>query len=589
MALFCAALYINSLNGEFVWDDQSFVVSNASIRDIGNFARFFLDNKTGAACPELASDTYRPLTTLSYAIDYAVWGLNSFGYHLTNVILHSANAILVCILLFLLSENFFIAFFGGLIFAAHPIQTEVVAWVSGRSSALFLLFYLSSLIFYIRYSRQKERRLYGISLALFALSLFSKEMSITLPFIIVLYDIYFPNREKFKTRLLKYIPYFALALFYVVLRIILVKKVGQFGGLKDPYYVFFVMSTVVIDYVRLLFVPLKLCAVGYPVPAAISIKEPRVIFSLISIVAILACVPALFRRHRLLSFAIAWFFITLLPVLNIIPIKALEAERFLYLPSIGFCILASCVMSMVGEKFGKPVMGRASIAILLSIALVIGYSTKTILRVRDWRNEITISEKTAEVSPDSVWVLTVLGTNLIERGDYASAIKPLEKAVALNGQYEPARSALGEGYLRLARYEDASVQLAQALKMEPLSMKSRNFLGVAYANLNRYDDARKQFTTVLKRNPRFLDAYLNLGRLYEMMGEYDKAIEQYRKILNDTYDDNYRAILFIRIGDAYLKMNSRQEAIGAYQSALSFAGKEPGPIRDLVTEKMNGL
>ena len=189
-------------------------------------------------------------------------------------------------LLFLLSENFFIAFFGSLIFASHPVQTEVVAWISGRSSVLFLFFYLASLIFYIKFTREKNRPFYYCSLFLFALSLFSKEMSVTLPLIIILYDIYFPSGERLKNRIIRYIPYFALCIFYVALRIVLIKRIGQFEGWGSPYFVFLTMSNVIIDYIRLLFFPLKLCAVGYVIPISISIKEPRVIFSILMLTAI---------------------------------------------------------------------------------------------------------------------------------------------------------------------------------------------------------------------------------------------------------------------------------------------------------------
>ncbi|MCX5714036.1 MAG: tetratricopeptide repeat protein, partial [Candidatus Omnitrophica bacterium] len=415
----------------------------------------------------MATDVYRPLTTLSFAVDYAVWGLNSFGYHLMNIVLHSANAILVCILLLLLSENFFIAFFGSLIFASHPVQTEVVAWISGRSSVLFLFFYLASLIFYIKFTRMKKPSFYYFSIFLFALSLFSKEMSLTLPLIIILYDMHFPSKEGLNKKIIRYMPYFALCLFYVALRITLIKMIGQFEGWGSPYFVFLTMLNVVVDYIRILVYPIKLCAVGYPIPIAVSMKEPRVIFSIVTLFAILASVPILFRKNRPASFALLWFFITLLPVLNIIPIKALEAERFLYLPSIGFCLLAACAASLLDEKLNKPVIGRATIIIALAGILIMGYSLKTVLRAEDWKDEVVISNKTVLASPDSAWALTALGANLMERKNYRAALEPLERAVALNEGYELARNALGECYLRLGRNKEAATQFIEVLKMNP--------------------------------------------------------------------------------------------------------------------------
>ena len=256
IALFCLALYINSLSGEFVSDDLSFVVENTQIRTLANFFHFFTDPKT-AATGQLAGDVYRPLTTLSYAVDYFMWGLISFGYHLTNILLHSANSALVFLLFFLISGNFIISIFGSLIFAAHPAQTEVVCWISGRSSLLFLFFYLLSLVFYIRSSREGRRKFYILSLIFFLLSLFSKEMSVTLPLILILHDLHFSQGKKLGTRILRYVPYFLLSFFYIFLRIVLMKKVGQFEGWGDPYHLFLTMSNVVADYIRILFAPLK--------------------------------------------------------------------------------------------------------------------------------------------------------------------------------------------------------------------------------------------------------------------------------------------------------------------------------------------
>ena len=586
IALFCLALYVNSLSGEFIWDDQSFVTDNASIKTLGNFFRFFTSPKTGATVP-LASDVYRPLTALSYAIDFFLWRLNSFGYHLTNVILHSANSILVFLLLSLLCGNSLLALFGSLIFASHPVQTEVVCWVSGRSSVLFLLFYLASLIFYIKFSKEKKKEFFILSIILFAFSLFSKEMSVTLPLILVLYDLHFPDKEKFRAKALKLIPYFAMALFYVFLRTLLIKKVGQFGGWGSPYPLFLTMLNVVVDYIRLLLFPLKLCAVGYPIEIANSIKEPRVIISILLLTAIILSLPILFKRFKTASFAVLFFFITLLPVLNIIPIKALEAERFLYLPSIGFCLLAAYLMSALDAKFSYLKVGKVSIIIVMAGLLIVGYSLRTILRTTDWKDEIILSKKTVEASPSSSWSLTTLGVNFLERDNYEQALEPLEKAVALSEGYELARNALGECYLKLGRYEDAIAQFKVVIKINAKAASARNMIGVAYANLKKYDEADKQFRTALKNDPEFLNAYLNFGRLCEMRGDYRKALIQYFKMLCKAEEAQDAAIAYIRAGDVYLKMNSRDKAISSYLKAKGFA-KGSAILEKTIEDKLNG-
>ena len=209
--------------------------------------------------------------------------------------------------------------------------------------------------------------------------------------------------------------------------------------------------------------------------------------------------------------------------------------------------------------------------------------------LQEWKDETIISRKTAETFPDNAWALTALGINFMDRKNYTAALVPLEKAVALCEKYEFARNTLGECYLNMGRYKDAVTQFIEALKINTASFKTRNFLGVAYASLKKYDEAEKQFIVALKLAPEFLNAHLNLGRLYELKGDYGKSIKQYEKALEAAHDAQDRAVLFIRIGDAYLKAGSRKEAKGFYLEALDIAGKESEFTRKLIEDRLKTL
>jgi tetratricopeptide (TPR) repeat protein len=173
----------------------------------------------------------------------------------------------------------------------------------------------------------------------------------------------------------------------------------------------------------------------------------------------------------------------------------------------------------------------------------------------------------------------------MERKNYAAALAPLEKAVALCEGYELARNALGECYLRLGRNEEAVIQFKEVLKMNPVAAKTRNFLGVAYASLKNYNDAQKQFTAALAKDPEFLNAHLNLGRLYEMMAETSKALKQYEKASVVTKDPVDKAVIYIRMGDVYLKLNSPEEARACYQKA-KIAAPDSSSIQTLAENKL---
>lgn len=550
-------IYLNSLAGEFVWDDECFVVKNASIKSLKNIISFFGEPST-AAPGDLSKEAYRPFTTLSYAVDYRLWRLKAVGYHLTNVIIHSLNALLVFIIIYLISQDAFIAFFASLFFAAHPIQTEAVSWISGRSSVIFLFTYLLALIFYVK-------RSYVWPILFFIVSLFSKEMAISLPLILILYDIHYPRGEKIKDNFLKkYLPYFILAPGYILIRYALLGRMGQFKGWGSPYETFLTMTVVIVDYIKILLLPVTLCA-NYLMPVATSIADPKVCLSIITLAGIFGLAYFISRRSKIASFFIWWFFITLLPVLNIIPIKMLKAERFLYLPSIGFYALLALAIGRLRDK-------KRAIALFLAGVIVIAYSLRTLCRNEDWKDTVTISKKTVEASPLNSWALSSLGVYYINKGDYDRALAPLKKAVILEKDFYIARQNLGVWYLHFNRYDEAIREFKLALALRPDLSNARQGLGICYAMTGRYDDAKKEFITVLKDEPAAITSFLNLGRLYEMKGDYAKSLGYYGKIIENTKDSPDTAVAYMRIGDLYQKMGDSEKAQIYHKKATDISG-----------------
>ncbi|MFH0763554.1 MAG: tetratricopeptide repeat protein [Candidatus Omnitrophota bacterium] len=588
--LFSVLIYCNSLGGAFVWDDHAFVEVNPAIRSLANTRYFFTDPAT-TAVGELARDVYRPITTLSYAVDFFLWGFNSFGYHLTNVILHSFNGILVFLLLSIMFGDFFLALAAGLIFISHPVQTEVVSWISGRSSVLFMFFYLLSFIFYIK-ARESKKIFYLYSIIFFCMSLLSKEMAITLPLILILYDLHFGRRFDIKESIVRYLPYFAIALFFVITRMTLMGQVGQFSGWGEPYRVFLTMSKVVVDYVRILFFPVTLCAIGYDVAISKSILEPAALASITFLAVILSGIPFLYRRFRAASFSILFFFITLLPVVNIIPIKALEAERFLYLPSLGFCVLIAFIISAADKRFKNPIARNGPrIAVLIAFTLIAFYALRTSARNNDWADEITIGRRTLEARSSGAWGMATLGENYLASGNYKEAIKYLEDAVAHAPEYELAYNLLGTAYYKSGRYTDAVAAFTKALRLDQMpGVPTHDKLGISYANLKMYDEAERQFKTAITEDPYFVNAHLNLGRLYEVRGDYTAALKQYLKGVIYSSNDTYLTVVnYIRIGDLYTKMGGAPKDREYYLKAKKALGSKNEGLLKLIEKKIANL
>ena len=348
-------------------------------------------------------------------------------------------------------------------------------------------------------------------------------------------------------------------------------RVSQMGWWGDsPYYTFLTMLKVVANYIRLLFKPANLSAVFYPVPISTSPAETSVIIALAMLALIFAASLMIYKRDKTLAFPIWWFFITLIPVLNIVPLKALQAERFLYLPSIGFSLFAAIAIEKAAGKIGRSKKGASIVALSAVALLVTLYSLKTMARNDDWKDTITISKKCIEANPLNPWALTSLGAYLVERGDYEGAVKPLRKAALLASDFYLTHYKLGTCYLKMARYLEAILELDEAIKLKPGFVEAKNALGVTYANLERFDEAAMEFEGAMKIDAAYVNSYLNMGRLYEMKGESEKAFAEYRKMASISRDSREIAAAYIRMGDLYLKMGLKDKAKVYYEKAASF-------------------
>ena len=585
--LFTLIIYSNSLGGQFVSDDSYFIVKNVHIRNLSNIPYFFI-NPSAVAFSELSQDVYRPLTTISYAIDFNLWRLNTFCYHLENVLLHSSNAVLLFVLLMLIVGNIFIAFFASLLFALHPVQTEAVAWISGRSSVLFLFFYLSSFICYVLYRREKKKAYFFVSLALYCGSLFSKEMAVSLPLLLAAYDIHARDEGGLKKRICRYAPYFLLAAFFVTVRFLLLKRVGQcdwWGG--NPYRTFLTMLPVLVEYVKILIFPVKLCAF-YVTPIKTSFLNAQVLTALCLIIALFASMPFIFRRSGRVSFFIWWFLITLLPVSNIVPLRALMAERFLYLPSIGFCVLVAILMERLGRPAaGRPGKGARTAAVILATILVCLYGVRTMARNTDWKDSMTITKSILKVDPLNPWALMALGVAYSAEERYEMAMKPLKKVIGMAGDYFAPKNALGFCYLQLGRYDEAIAVYRDALRIKPNNLEALGSIGVAYASLGKYDEAIKHFKKAIAIDRAYVEGYINLGTAYGRMGDPARAIKEYERVEQNTVSKQDIAISYIRIGDIYMKLKNVEKAKEYYRNAISLCGRGMDLLKQVASDRLN--
>jgi len=534
VAVIAVLVFANTLPNRFVYDDMYFIVDNPAIKSLKNVPDFFTSLKSFS--PAANFSIYRPLATLSYAIGYAVLKLNPFIFHLFSVLWHAAVCAMLYFTLALMLRDKSAALLASLIFSVHPAQTETVAWVSQQSNLISLFFFLLSFHMWIRMSGIKEgekrKIFYAVSAASYGIALLGKEMAVSLPLILLLYDIY--AKQGIRKKLKLYAPFLMTTLLYVILRTLVLGRVSgqdQYVG-GSLYKVALAMIKSYGFYMRVMLLPVKLC-VGHIYGSPKSLLEPAVVLSLAAVAVLLALALFFSVKRRQEGFFVLWFFVTLLPVSNIIPLQqVIAAERFLYFPSIGFCVLVSLAVLSFGKK-------AARVIILL---LLIPYAGLTIKRNGEWKDEISLWEATVRVKPDIPDAYYNLGVAYGKKGLRDREIECYERAVRLNPGFSLAQNNLGAVYVEMGRFSDAIQPLRRAIRMDPRDPRTYCNLGVAYVELGRYREAIECYRRAVSIAPDFADLYFKMGWAYMKMGDKKSALEQCQ-ILN-SMDRRMAAELF---------------------------------------------
>lgn len=466
IALASIGLYANTLGNAFLWDDKFLIVGNPRIRSLRHLPSLFASDFSAPSDVHGKSGYYRPATMGSYAADYAVWGMNPKGFHLTNVLVHTLNVVLVYALAFLLLRNRLASALAGGIFAVHPVHTESVAWVSGRTDLLCASFLLLAFLSFSRIScsvgwRQTTHRLASPLFFLFAL--WSKETAIVLPILLIAYDGYFGPKARPRHWVKRHVSYWIVALLYLLSRVLILGGIGPetIHRNRGIYRTFLTSIKMVGLYVKQIFYPIPLNAeLDMALPK--SLFEVPVLSALLAGAALIVAVLRTAKTSKPVSFGIFWFFVALLPVLQIVPLQELVAERFLYIPSIGFAIalsaLLSCAYRLMSRRWARRLM-VGGIAILMAMC---AYTIRE--RNRDWKDEITLYSATIRDAPESPRAHYNLGTIYLGRKQYDRAIRFLREAVRLNPDYVEAFYNLACAYALKGEKELAMWALHQAVR-----------------------------------------------------------------------------------------------------------------------------
>jgi len=554
IAVLGLAVYANSLNGKFVWDDEVLIKGNVYIKNWSNVAEIFgADISAGAS---VSSIVYRPLQIFTYAVDYSFCRLNPRGYHLTNIILHLLVSLAVFRLVNILFGDRVLSLLTALFFAAHPIHTEAVSYISGRADPLAAVFILLSLIFYIKNQDKEKPALYILMPLSYAFALLSRENSLILPLLLLLYHYAFKKEVKIR----QFLSVLAVTSVYILLRFTLLKHILSNAPAPTTAFQrlpgFFAAVT---GYARLIILPFDL-HMEYG-NRLFSITDPGAITGAFILLFLLTYAAAKRKAGGLIFFSVCWFIITLLPSSNIYPINAYMAEHWLYLPSIGFfLILAGIVRDIYRAKNLKI------IALAAALSLLAFYSYLTLKQNACWKEPIAVYERTLKYTPGNVRMYNNLGFEYYNAGRREEAIAVFKKAIEAAPDYSDAYNNLGLAYRGAGKQNEAIAVFKKALEINPAQTATYNNLGLVYQEMGRSEEALDIFKKIIARNPDYYTAYNNMGNVYYYnLGRRDDALRFYKKAIeiNPDYAEPY-----YNIGNIYGDTGNKKEAISAYEKAI---------------------
>lgn len=490
-----AASYANSLMNPFMWDDKQMILHNEGLRQgwTSVVNAFSPARWAGRADDAGFISFFRPMHTLLSVFDYEVWGTNPFGFHLSNTLVHLFNTVFLFFLAARLTGERTASFAAAAVFAVHPVHTESVTFISARVDLLAAAFMMPSFYLYMRAGKVMFSWKYIASLALFWLALLSKEMAVMLPVLLALYSWLYEERGG---RFLKTVPFFVVLGAYIVYRVFgLEVFVSQHQMRADVVTLASTAAAAAYDYIRLLVFP-------YPLKAFYTLTwyGPGSLKALtgfgVLIIALLLFIFFFLKGRKAAAYGLAWTFVALAPVMNIGALGEFAmAERYLYIPSIGFSILAGLCFARFAEgRLAKP----ATIGLTVIIAVL---GAMTVKRNMLWSNDLDFYTEMVRVAPSSAMAHGNLAHAHFNLGDLPSAIKEMESASALVPANPDIKFELGSYYYQARRPDDAASALELAVKGRPENEMAWNLLGVSYAQTGRMDMALAAFTRAVELNP----------------------------------------------------------------------------------------
>ncbi|KJU84862.1 Tetratricopeptide TPR_2 repeat protein [Candidatus Magnetobacterium bavaricum] len=504
---------------------------------------------------------WHPLTWLSHMLDVSVYRLNPGGHHLTNLIIHMINTVLVFYVLFRMTAGKWQSAFVAAMFAVHPLTVESVAWISERKNVLCTMFWLMTMLAYHNYARLDDAPFTGIRLRKYllvllslAIALMAKPMAVTLPFVLILMDVW-PLRRFTYPRIAEKIPFFVLCAISSIITYVVQKEahaVQPLSMLPLANRVF----TATVNYVQYLYMminPSKL-AIFYPYPYNMPLWEPCAAFVLLMAISIYALVSGSRRPYFIVGWL--WYLGTMVPVIKLVQTgREAIADRYTYVPLIGIYIIMAWGSTelLQNSRFKRPVLAA------IAAVMLVFYGSMTWAYTGHWKNSLTLFKHAIDAVEDNYQAYNNYGNALIDDDRLDEAIGYFAKGIELKPDSAELRSSMGDAltrqgkfeeamihyvrsqplmffdgeallrkrfgliYLRRKNYQDAIVYLNKSLNIHPKDTEVINNLGIALMGLERVDEAIAAFTRAVDLSPQSASMHKNLAYALKKAGRLQEA------------------------------------------------------------------
>jgi tetratricopeptide (TPR) repeat protein len=510
---------------------------------------------------------YQPLPRLSHVLDYQIWGTNAQGHHVTSVLVHAFNAVLVFGFLWTLlevatslstRERFVLSIGVAAVFAIHPLQVESVAWMSGRTQLLCTAFGIGSLWAYVAGARR------WMVWTFFVAALLCKPLAVSLPFAMLALDYWQHEKSGWRELLRRNAAMIAVGVAAAAMTIITESRVG---GLLLPLQAIRPSERVLLTAQSLMFYPWKLMwptglSPYYPRPASISLFQPFVFVSMLSVVVVTALCVWRGRRALLLTAGWGTYVLFILPVSGLTATGGQAvADRYAYFAMLPLLILAGNGAIWFWRRC--PMIGRYGLAALL-IGELFFFGIRTRAQTLVWRNDETLWRGVLVQFPDSDQANEMLAQALLNENRVTEAIGFARHAVEVAPSAETYRN-LGIALAQDGKTTEAIEEFNRALQLKPGMADTHFYLGIALARLNRVPEAIIEWKQTLRIDPDHAEAHANLGVALEGASKLEEAVGHYEQALRIRPD---LAVVHYDLGNALVRLRRVPEAIRHYEEAV---------------------